>query len=236
MGVFLGGLAAGDVRRAMENAVRGVTMDHTGDILFYEDFAGGLAAWELVPAGTGASVDLTMQQRLAPAEFACRMLTGTSGPPAAGASIIKVLSFVQVSPLGMELAFTVNSATLRVTAMLSVVSVAAAATFAIRLNIATGQLQYLDVNSVFQDFSAQGAALTSGLFHRLKFVVDPRSLVYDRVVFDTAPLSNLIGIGAAIGGGAASPYLQAEVDAMDEVGLNAEVDVGRVVLTTSEVL
>lgn len=230
--ISAGGILPNDVRRAAVNAALGQTLDGQGDILLYEDFSHGLNAWTLSPIGIGASVDLTLLQHLS-GEFSLRMVSGTG--TAIGASAVRPLSFVQLSPIGIEIAFTLDANSGIVDALISVANGTTEYDFIIRVNAGTGQLQYQDAGAVFQNIQALTPSTTSGLFHRLKCVFNPKTGLYDRIIFDTQTITSLAGVPARSFANAAS-FLQAAVRTGPAAAVSTTNYIGRCVVTVNEVL
>jgi hypothetical protein len=235
-GISAGGIQPTDVRRALASDRRGVTLDNTGDILMYEDWSNGLNGWFITLVDVGSAADLSITQRLRGNEFSARLVTGTV--PAPDSVIMDAnLAFVQFSPFGGEFAFLPDANTGSVSLELFVADGANGYDFWVRANVATGQLQYQDTNAVFQNFSAQPLLnAAAGMFQRLKFVVDPRTGVYDRVIFNSQQIASIAGIAARKTVDTSPPRLTLSILTGPSGAVSSTVYVGPAVATINEVL
>ena len=231
-GISAGGVLPNDVRRAVTNALLGGTLDGQGDVLLWEDFSHGLNAWTLTAIGVGASLDLSLVSPFL-RELSLRMVGGTGA--VIGASAVRPLSFVQLSPLGLEAAFTLDANTGIVDLLISVANGTTEYDFILRVNAGIGQLQYQDAAAVYQNITPIALSTTAGLFHRLKFVCNPKTGLYDRIILDTATITGIVGVPARSFANAAT-YLQAALRVGPAAAVSPTVYVGRTVLTVNEML
>jgi hypothetical protein len=237
-GISAGGIQPTDVRRALANSRRGVTLDNTGDVLMYEDWSNGFGGWILTIGTGGATIDLSLAQRLlgGGSEFSARMVSGTTGS-AGDVRLTLNNTFVQLSPFGAEIAFLHDNNTSFVDTNLIVGTGTIQYQFVIRASISAGQLQYQDAGGVFQNFFAQSLLnAAANMFQRLKFVVDPRTGVYDRVIFNSRQIASIAGIAARTIADATPAYIRVLIHTGSGGGVSSTVYIGRAVATINEVL
>lgn len=233
MGIFGGGIAPNDVRRALERSAGGrfQPFDGSGDLLFYDDFSHGLEGWTLSPTGVGSTIDLSVARKRG-GEFSCRMVGGNN---AELCTLFKPLVFPALGPLGIEASFALDANIATVDVFISISDGTNTTDFIVRASVTAGQLQTWRSTVAFVNVGAISLSTTAGLFHTLKVVIDPVNKLYVRALLDNA-LFDLTGQLPRSQPAAIPAFMQAGVRITGVVATNTVVFVADPAITRNEVL
>jgi len=160
-----------------------VTYDRRGQVVFWDTFGCGLAAWNKVESGTGAEVVLTADQ-FEREGYSARLTAGSDG--AAYAEINKRIPVLSTSTkMGLEWAFAVNGTPAYIQGTIDVVTGGTLIGAGVRYDPVNYLLQCKTGATTWTTFATNVVLqLKPTYFHRAKFVVDIANQVYIRAMVD----------------------------------------------------
>jgi len=160
------------------------TFDRRGDVVTLETFEQGLGRWtsSLLGDDAAATVSPTTYRT---GGYSAKLISGTGEAPTATMAIYHATPVL--SPHGFEYSFTVDPDAVSITAYALIFTPTHAIRTRIRYTVATGNLDCLVGLDTWQSV-ATGLDLDTrtGLFHILKWVIDPDTRYYVRCILDAA--------------------------------------------------
>jgi len=205
--------------------------DRRGDVIFLTDFSEGLSMFRQMGSGLGPWVGLSTGNARTGA-FAARLMPG---PGLGGhAELVFTLAPPTVTGIGLEFSFGRDISPAYWEGHLEWFDGGARNIAWIRVNSATGGLEYYDNVTPWVYVGAVGQLRTwDGALHTLKMVVDIGRGEYVRVILNQQPFS-LAGVPMPSPGAVGAPYLYGEVRHTNSVAIAAEGFVDNVIVTQNE--
>lgn len=208
-----------------------VTHDRRGDVIFLDDFEGGLVAWLRTYGGDGADVQPSIA-RARSGHYSALLRAGSNVPRLAG--LIHRQGFPALGVFGAEFSWVreTDIETLKMEFNLNTIPHFIRA--AMRYEEATNELQYLNSAGGWVAF-ATGIDPTTRLhtFQTWKLVFDAVSQVYVRAIYNDVTYL-LTDIPVQVEPIPLAPHLDYRVELVGRAAQNDEVYVDDVILTQNE--
>jgi len=208
-----------------------VTFDRRGNVIWFDDFEGGVGKWESYLVGTGASLAACALYSRNGA-FSAELLKGDKTTDHAQMS--HYWPYPVLSKLGCEISFTSNDNITYIEFRQYIFDGTNRHHAELRYDTANNKLQYLDEDGNYQDL-ATGLVLLSGfyLFNTIKVVIDPATQQYVRVILNDVEY-DMSGIDYRLTANAASPYWIQTVKIDEGIAAAYGIYVDDVILTQNE--
>ncbi|MBA7590871.1 hypothetical protein ES708_33013 [subsurface metagenome] len=208
-----------------------VTYDRRGDVVWFDDFQGDLAAWHLGRGGTGADAYITADYAKRGA-FCCKMISGAND--GGYMAITHYGGGLVFSKLGVEISFTLNIFTTELRVPFIYYSGTNWYDAAIRLYPVDREIKYKGNDNLFHSFATLTKIHTSSyVFHTLKYVLDLPNGKYNRVLLDNV-VYDLSDIALKIRTSDTFPYHTFNILAMTAEDTNKTSYVADAIITQNE--
>lgn len=159
-----------------------VTYDRRGDVVWFDDFQSGLAAWTKTKGGTGADAYITADNAKRGA-FCCKMISGKD--EGRYMSITHYGGGLVFSKLGVEISFTLNLFITELRVPFIYYDGTNWYDTDIRLYPMDRELKYKGSDALYHSFATLiKLDTTQYVFHTLKYVIDLPNGKYNRVLLD----------------------------------------------------
>jgi len=205
--------------------------DRRGEVIWWEDWSGGVGRWTVsgVGAGFGVTLDASIWY-LSP--YSAKIKAGSG----ATKSVVMwtFLAPLHLTKLGIEIAFVTSNDFSHLNLSLYRYDGAMLTKAEVRLSYADSELLYLDENAAYVEFATEvSIPLVSNLFHQFKLVVDEELDEYVRVLFNETEY-DLSGIAARTEANTATARTYLAIELVSSVVTNAIIYCGQVLVTSNE--
>ncbi len=208
-----------------------VTYDRKGDVVWFDDFQGDLAAWLKYKGGAGADAYITADNAKRGA-FCCKMISGGDG--GGYMAITHYGGGLVFSKLGVEVSFTLNAFITQLRVPFLYYDGTNFYDAEIRYFPIDREIKYRGSDNLFHSFATLTKLSTSGyVFHTLKYVIDLPNGKYNRVLLDNV-VYDLSDIAIKIRTSTEFPYLSLNIGAFTEEDVNKTSYVTDVIITQNE--
>ena len=205
--------------------------DRGGDVVFQDDFSGGLAAWSSVLFGLGAAVQLTAAE--VRSGLLAAKLTGGSDSYRWG-GIVHVEGPQENARIGIECFFHPDAAIGSFEIWLQVYDGTTMTQYRLVYDDANNRLQYVDGTDTLTTFATPVSLGTAGvLFHGAKLVIDADAGEYLRFRLNKDVYS-LAGAAAYSSADSNAPQFYVLLLCTSRSGQNDSVIVDSVIITQNE--
>lgn len=208
------------------------TFDRRGEVLFFDTFKHGLAAWSTSVSGAGAEVNIVADETYR-AGLACQLIAGSDSNH--HATIHRYLANPIREKMGLEIAFRFEDRIDYLSLRASFYQNEYLYFVEIRLPDTSDILQYRDAAGDYVELVEipDPLPLAIPLWHNLKVVADLTTLEYVRCVYDRIE----VDMSGETLYAASSPdyeWIYSTVSNVGNAGSNEETVVGQVIVTGAE--
>lgn len=205
--------------------------DRRGNVIFWDSFEDGLAAWIEGKSGTGASVALSAK-RAATGAYSVQLVGGSDALK--DAAIGRNLGYPSATRHGIEASLSWGS---DVEYIRMAINFADGTTYyqaTIRYAPGTEDFEYMDSAGAWQDIDASKPLSDSDyVFHRMKLVVDVSAGQYVRALLDDEEY-DLSGVAVYSMASGATPIMITNIYIFSTAGNNGTGYVDSVIITENE--
>ena len=170
-----------------------VTHDRRGDVIWFDDFEGGVEKWIRSGGGIGHE-EVWSSEAARFGDFSLKLTTGDLTDDYAQG--YRLHAYPALSKLGFESSIFGENVLMEVHWQIEVDTGSDIYRFEIKLDNSTGTWAYLNSGGTYTNLSpAKTLYMSLPMFHIVKLVVDPESCEYVRLIVDdyTYDLSGLVG-------------------------------------------
>ncbi len=205
--------------------------DRAGDIIFMDSFEEDLVQWPSVGATGGGTVDVSLN-RARTGSFSARLVTGE--PPPVATFMTASLSPSVFSPYGVEYSFMVDVLLSGIEVWVFVYTGTQLIEFRVRIVPVSGSIELFTAAGGYQSIALAGQ-LSTAPFHTLKFVVDPTSRAYGRVLLNSLKVADP-GLFGRVSASAAAPHVDLTINCDDLDTGNRVSYIDDVIFTQNDIL
>jgi len=208
-----------------------VTFDRRGDVLWFDDFSGGINKWVVSANGTGSSYSWSAESsEFGP--FSAKLVCGTE--VWGGGSMLRAYALPALSQLGFEFAINRDADISQLTFGMVVYDGTITTSYTIRYTAASGLFEYQTTGGGYPDLTPTKILHPyRHLFHILKLVINPTNkkyvrLIADNIVYDLADLDAWQGAPVDV------EYARCNINVVGTLNENAVAYIDRAILTQNE--
>jgi len=159
-----------------------ITFDRRGEVIWFDDFEGGIDRWVEWSQGLGASVVWTTDKPNS-GGFSCKLTTGSNLERAA--QIRRWFAYPVLSKLGFEFSFAIDDKLSYMQTDFTIYTGAFTAWAGLKYDYVNSKLQYMDHLLAYQDiFTSLSIEDTYFTYNTLKVVADFTANTWSRVILN----------------------------------------------------
>lgn len=205
--------------------------DRRGSVYLLDSFESGIAGCDTDLSGAGASVSVSSEAART-GGLVAKLVGGST--LTRYATVWYKLPLPPLSKIGVEMTFSLDSNVDRVAIIINYIDGTYEHYSGIRYNTASNSWQYVDASGAWVDFvTSTYLSEVDHLFHLAKVVVDPATNKYVRALVSGQEV-NMSAYSTYRYASTINPYLEVEIFAYSEAGVNGTVLVDNVIVTVNE--